>query len=375
MTEITLTLPRAELDRALSHLARIVERHNTIPILGNIRLALSGGALTLTATDLDIEARAELAAPDATGADETTMPAARLAEIVRKIAADKVRLSWVAGGSAATLTGGRARFQIQTLPATDFPDISACYMTHHFTMPAKALARLIDDTAFAISNEETRYYLNGIYLHLAEGDDGPILRAVATDGHRLSRADALAPQGAEGMPGIIVPRKAVGEIARLARDAEGDAQIALSTTKIAVTIGATRYLSKLIDGTFPDYGRVIPTNNDKRATLDREAFAAAAARVATISSERGRAVKLDFADGRLRLSVRNPDAGEAADEIDADYESGPLEIGFNAAYLAEILAHLGGETVRLDLNEAGSPTIFRPTADSVRLVVLMPMRV
>ena len=375
MTEITLTLPRAELDRALSQLARVVERRNTIPILSNIRLALADGVLTMTASDLDIEARTELPAPNAAGADETTMPAARLAEIVRKIDDDQVRLSWVPGGHGATLTGGRARFQLQTLPATDFPNLDAGDMTHEFTLPAKALARLVDDTSFAMSTEETRYYLNGIYLHVAAGEDGLVLRAVATDGHRLSRSDTPAPQGAAGMLGVIVPRKSVGEIARLARDAEGDARVALSATKIAVTIGATRYLSKLIDGAFPDYARGIPTNNDKSATLDREAFAAAAARVATISSERGRAVKLEFTDSRLRLSVKSPDAGEAADEIDADYESGSLEIGFNASYLADVLTHLGGENVCIDLADAGSPTIFRPAVASARLVVLMPMRV
>lgn len=375
MPDISITLPRADLDRALSRLARVVERRNTIPILGNIRLALRRNTLTLTATDLDIEARATLDAPDAAGEDETTVPAARLHDIVRKISADRIRLTWPVGGAQVTITGGRARFALQALPATDFPDLDASGATHEFTLPAATLANLFDDVAFAISTEETRYYLNGIYLHVVTGESGPTLRAVATDGHRLARADMPAPQGADGMPGIIVPRKTAAEIARLALGSDGPAEIAVSPTKIRVTIGATRYLSKLIDGNFPDYARVIPTNNDKTAIVEREALAAAASRVATISSERGRAVKLSFRNASLKLSVTNPDAGEAVDEIDADYASAPLEIGFNAVYLAELLNHIAAETVRIEMAESGSPTLFRAASNNERLIVLMPMRV
>lgn len=379
--QVSITIERNALMRAMAHLARVVERRNTIPILGNVRLSPGDRYLTLTATDLDIEARVDVDC-EVQGSGDITVPAGTMNDIVRKIAEGApVSLGWGGTGTTVSVRSGRARFSLQALPASDFPDLTVGDMTHRFTMPAATLLALIEATSFAVSTEETRYYLNGIYLHCpTDGENGSLLRGVATDGHRLARFDAPAPEGASGMPGIIVPRKTVGEIARLAKDAmdkhgNGDIEVALSVAKIRVSAANVTLTSKLIDGTFPDYQRVIPSGNDKRATLAREAFARAADRVATISSERGRAVKLSFDEGKLRLSVTNPDAGSAEEEIEAEYDEAAIDIGFNSRYLADILAALEGDTVLVKLGDPGSPTLFQKSEADNLLIVLMPMMV
>lgn len=380
-TAVSITIDRNALVRAMAHLARVVERRNTIPILGNVRLSPGDRYLTLTATDLDIEARVDVDC-EVQGSGDITVPAGTMNDIVRKIAEGApVSLGWGGTGTTVSVRSGRARFSLQALPASDFPDLTVGDMTHRFTMPAATLLALIEATSFAVSTEETRYYLNGIYLHCpTDGENGSLLRGVATDGYRLARFDAPAPEGASGMPGIIVPRKTVGKIARLAKDAmdkhgNGDIEVALSVAKIRVSAANVTLTSKLIDGTFPDYQRVIPSGNDKRATLAREAFARAADRVATISRERGRAVKLSFDEGKLRLSVTNPDAGSAEEEIEAEYDEAAIDIGFNSRYLADILAALEGDTVLVKLGDPGSPTLFQKSEADNLLIVLMPMRV
>jgi DNA polymerase III subunit beta len=274
-----------------------------------------------------------------------------------------------------TVSAGRVNFRLQCLGEADFPDITAGTFSHSFRMPAADLLRLIERTQFAISTEETRYYLNGIYLHAVESEGEPRLRAVATDGHRLARAEIPAPDGSAGMPGIIVPRKTVGELQKLLGESEGEIAVELSETKIRFTLGEVVLTSKLIDGTFPDYQRVIPQNNEKTLTLDRESFSAAVDRVSTISSERGRAVKLALSDGQLTLTVNSPDAGTATEELPVGYEAGDLEIGFNARYLLDIAGQLGGEETVFMLADPGSPTLIRDRGDEGTLYVLMPMRV
>ncbi|MGE0231192.1 MAG: DNA polymerase III subunit beta [Flavobacteriaceae bacterium] len=273
------------------------------------------------------------------------------------------------------MRSGRARFMLQVLPAADFPDLTAGEMTHAFTISSAVLKRLLVKTQFAISQEETRYYLNGIYLHATESDGKPVLRAVATDGHRLARLETEAPEGIGGMPGIIVPRKTVQELQRLLETPDAIVDIELSATKIRFTIGQVVLTSKLIDGTFPDYGRVIPSGNDKMLKLDNKAFARAVDLVSTVSSERGRAVKLSIAPDRVVLSVNNPDSGSATEEVPADYASEPIDIGFNARYLLDITGQLDTDTAVFELNDAGSPTLVHDEEDLSALYVLMPMRV
>ena len=368
-----LTISRDTLAPALAALSRIVERRNTIPILSNILLAAKGETLTLRATDLDIEARTTLpCTAEADGA--LTLQAQTLTDIVAKLPAGAA-ITLAAEGEKVILRSGRSRFQMHTLPESDFPDITAGDFSHRFEMPAATLAEMIASTQFAISTEETRYYLYGIHLHVIDSEGVGFLRAVATDGHRLARLEMPMPAGASGMPGIIVPRKTVGEIARLAKDDKGDVAIEVSATKIRLTTGATTLTSKLIDGTFPDYQRVIPAGNDKRATLDAEAFRQAIDRVSTISSERGRAVKLSLSDAGLTLSVSNPDSGAATEELTPDYDGAPIEVGFNSSYLLDVLTVLGGDTILMKLADPGSPAILQTSEGAPLLIVLMPMRV
>jgi DNA polymerase-3 subunit beta len=273
------------------------------------------------------------------------------------------------------LRAGRSRFTLQALPASDFPDLTSGEFSHRFALPAVELKRLIENTQFAISTEETRYYLNGIYLHTVDIGGAPMLRAVATDGHRLARVEAPAPEGSVGIPGVIVPRKAVNEVLKLLEDPSQDITIEISTAKARFQFGDVLLTTKLIDGTFPDYARVIPTGNDKRLVVDKEPFERAVDRVATLSSERGRAIKLAIAEGKMTLSVNNPDSGSASEEIEADYDSAPIDIGFNARYLLDIVGQLSSDTALIRLADPGSPTLIQDREDAAALYVLMPLRV
>src|SRR5580704_16989129 len=287
-----ITVERSELLKSLGHVHRVVERRNTIPILANVLLRADHSKLSLKATDLDVEVTDTIAA-EVGPSGSTTVPAHMFFDIVRKLP-EGAQIVLESSGERAALAirAGRSRFTLQTLPESDFPDLAPGEMTHRFKLPAADIKRLIDKTQFAISTEETRYYLNGIYLHAAGTAQAPTLRGVATDGHRLAQIDLVMPKGAAGMPGVIVPRKTVGEVQRLMDDNEAEISIELSQGKIRFTIGNVVLTSKLIDGTFPDYGRVIPQNNDKELIVDKKDFEAAVDRVSTISSERGRAVKL-----------------------------------------------------------------------------------
>ncbi len=374
------TVERSHLLRSLSHVHRVVERRNTIPILSNVLLRADGGSLTLKATDLDLEVT-EAVAAEIGQAGATTVPAHILHDIVRKLP-DGAEVSLDTGdGSTLALKSGRSRFTLQILPESDFPDLTTGEFPTRFSLPAEHLKKLIDRTQFAISTEETRYYLNGIYLHVVDVDGAKKLRAVATDGHRLAQAQFEAPQGAEGMAGVIVPRKAVGEIQKLVDGADGEVAVEVSDTKIRVTLPASGsggdvvLTSKLIDGTFPDYVRVIPQNNDRILKVDRGEFAEAVDRVSTISSERGRAVKLALSDGRMNLTVNNPDSGSATEELGVDYAAGELEIGFNARYLLDVAGQLETGNAEFRFADAGSPTLILDDGASDALYVLMPMRV
>jgi len=370
-----VVIERSNLLKSLGHVHRVVERRNTIPILSNVLLAASGQSLEMKATDLDLEVtEATPAAVEQAGS--TTVPAHLLHDIVRKLPeGSEVMLKTEESGDSMSVIAGRSSFRLQCLPQSDFPQLTAGSFTHTFRIDALLLKGLIDKTQFAISTEETRYYLNGIYLHAIESGGNLRLRSVATDGHRLARTETDAPIGCEGMPGIIIPRKTVSELQKLMDAPDVLATVELSDTKIRFTIGSVVLTSKLIDGTFPDYQRVIPTGNDKRLIIDRESFSRAVDRVSTISSERGRAVKLSVGNGQLTLAVNNPDSGSATEELGADYEADPLEIGFNAKYLLDVAAQLSGTNARFMLADAGSPTLIHDTADENTLYVLMPMRV
>ncbi|MFP3943799.1 MAG: DNA polymerase III subunit beta [Alphaproteobacteria bacterium] len=372
-----LTIERTVLLKSLGHVQSVVERRNTIPILSNVLIQAAADGVRFTATDLDIEIVETLEA-DVGREGATTVPVHTLHDIVRKLPdGAQVTLDYDANDERLTLQSARSRFTLACLPKDDFPSITLGELPHRFGLPADDLARMIDKTRFAISNEEPRYYLNGIYLHVTESDEGggQVMRAVATDGHRLARFEIPVPDGADGMPGIIVPRKTVTEIRKLLDDAEGIVEVALSETKIRFELADAVLTSKLIDGTFPDYARVIPKANDKLLEVEGKGFADAVDRVSTISAEKTRAVKLALSDGKLVLTVSNPDSGNATEELAVSYGAEPMEIGFNSKYLIDITGQLESDKARILLADAGSPTVVRDGEDPRALYVLMPMRV
>lgn len=370
-----LVIERSELLRALGHVTSVVERRTTIPILSNVLIKASGSELQLKATDLEREV-VETVPAQVSQSGAITVPAHMLHDIVRKLPdGSEVELTRDAERERLTITAGPSRFAVQTLAADDFPDLAAGEMTHTFEVPAADLKMLIEKTRFAISTEETRYYLNGIYLHPAQRGQTAVLRGVATDGHRLAQLDLELPKGAAGMPGIIVPRKTVHELHRLIEDGAASISMGVSPAKVRFEIGTITLTSKLIDGSFPDYERVIPKGNDKALKVSNNQFKAAVDRVSTIASEKGRAVKLNIEPEKLVLSVTNPDGGSATEELAVDYDHGKLEIGFNARYLLDISGQLESDTLKFMLADPGSPTMVRDGDDDRALYVLMPMRV
>ncbi len=370
-----LVIERAALLRSLSHVQNVVERRTTIPILSNVMLRAEGESLHLTATDMDLSmAAAEAGRVERGGA--TTVAAHTLFEIVRKLPEGaEVVLDQPPDAAELSLRAARSVFTLPALPADEFPAMDLDELEVRFAMPAADLRRLIDKTRFAISTEETRYYLNGIHLHATGGGATAMLRGVATDGHRLARIELALPAGAEAIPPIIVPRKTVAELRKLVDGVDGDVRVAVSPTRIQFVLERAVLVSRLIDGTFPDYERVIPVGNEKVAELATKAFAAAVDRVSTISTERARAVKLRFDDGRVTASAVSTEAGRAEEELDADYAGEPLEIGFNSRYILDMLAEVEGESVRMEMANPAAPTLVRDPADTGTVYVLMPMRV
>jgi DNA polymerase-3 subunit beta len=372
--EMKATIERATLLKGLSHVQSVVERRNTIPILSNVLIeATDQASLKLMATDLDLQINETVAAAvDQTGA--TTVSAHTLFDIARKLPEGaQVELSVAEG--RMTIVAGRARFTLATLPRDDFPVIAEGELPTSFELPAETLKQIIDKTRFAISTEETRYYLNGIFLHVSDEGSQPVLKAAATDGHRLARVTVQRPDGAEGMPDVIVPRKCVGELRKLLDEIDGSVGVSLSATKIRFDLGQALLTSKLIDGTFPDYSRVIPTGNDKILKIDPRSFEEGVDRVSTIATEKTRAVKMGLDKDRITLSVTSPENGTAAEEVPGDYTALPFEIGFNSRYLLDILGQLEGDQIEVHLADAAAPTLIRENDKAPALYVLMPMRV
>lgn len=369
------SIERAALLKAVSQAQSVVERRNTIPILANVLIEAEGSDVSFRATDLDIEV-VDKAPAQVERAGATTVAATTLHEIVRKLP-DGSLVSLTADTAAGRLTveAGRSNFSLATLPKEDFPVMASSEYTSNFSASAAVLRRLFDKSKFAISTEETRYYLNGVYMHIADADGGKMLRCVATDGHRLARIDADMPEGAADMPGVIVPRKTVGEMRKLLDDDDMKIAVSVSETKVRFATPQITLTSKVIDGTFPDYTRVIPQGNTRKLEVDAADFARAVDRVATVSSERSRAVKLQLDEDRLVLSVNAPDSGAAEEELAVAYSDERLEIGFNAKYLLEIASQVDRENAVFMFNSSGDPTLMREGNDTSAVYVVMPMRV
>ena len=370
-----LSMSCSDLQNALNHVHNVVEKRTTIPILSNVLLKAHGGTLELTATDLDIEA-VDIA--DATIEQEgaITAPAQTLAEVVKKLPSlVDIHLETEPESNQLIITSGKSRFELPTLSSNDFQSMGDQPMTASFTIAAKALRRLFDKTKFSISNEETRYYLNGIYLHVFAGTEGPLLRAVATDGHRLALAEMPAPEGLTSLEGVIIPRKAVVESLRLLDGLESDVSVSVSNNIYVLKAGRAVLTSKLIDGSFPDYRRVIPQNNPSLMEVDKKAFTQAVDRVATISTERSRSIKLTLSEGLLVLAVNQIDSGKSREEVEVDYSATPIEIGFNARYIAEISQNISGEKIHYAFADSASPVLVTDPEDANVRFVIMPLRV
>jgi DNA polymerase III subunit beta len=370
------TIERGALLKALGHVQNVVERRNTIPILSNVLLSAERGQVSFSATDLDMEivdtAEAIVSVPG-----QITAPAHTLYEIVRKLpdGAD-VELKFAAGDDPRlSVSAGRSRFALPVLPAGDFPIMSGDHDGVSYQILRDDLKRLIDKTRFAVSTEETRYYLNGLFLHCLAEDGSNYLRAVATDGHRLALAEMPAPEGAMGGAGVIIPRKTIDQARRLLDDGTGYVDMTVSPAKIRFQFGNASLTSKIIDGSFPDYGRVIPKGNDKVMSVSAGVLSKAVDRVSTISAEKSRSVKMTIETGRLTLSVRNIEAGQAVEEAEIDYDNETLDIGFNARYIMDVMGQIGGDTVELRFSDASSPTLVLDPVDNGVQYVLMPLRV
>ncbi|MGZ8370758.1 MAG: DNA polymerase III subunit beta [Caulobacteraceae bacterium] len=370
-----LIIERSALLKALGHVQSVVERRNTIPILSNVLLAADKENLSFSATDLDMEIIDDaLSQVDEPG--QITAPAHTLYEIARKLpeGAD-VELRYTSDDPRLQVSAGRSKFNLPVLPAGDFPAMSQDGLSERMTLETGDLMRLIDKTRFAISTEETRYYLNGLYLHTVNDGGVTKLRAVATDGHRLALAEMPAPAGAAGLPGVIVPRKTVQEARRLLDDAPEGVELSISVQKVRFEFGHAALTSKVIDGSFPDYLRVIPTGNTKVLIVDNKLFAQAVDRVATISAEKSRSVKLAIEPGKMTLTVRNMEAGQAVEEVECDYDGEAFEIGFNARYLLDVADQIQGETAEFRFADPASPTLVLDPTDAGVQYVLMPLRV
>ena len=373
-----LTISRDYIIESLGHVQSVVERRNTIPILANVRLdANDDEKLHLTATDMDL-AIIESQKANVSQNGATTVSAHMLYDIIRKFAAgSEVKLSLIGNNDKLQIESGRSRFELTCLPVEDFPVMSEGDLPHKFEISASDLRRLIDKTGFAISTEETRYYLNGIYLHAAQNNGSSVLRAVATDGHRLAQVDTELPAGSEQIPGVIIPRKTVSEVRKLI-DGSPDASlvmIALSDTKIRLAFEGAILTSKLIDGSFPDYERVIPLSNDKFMQVVKTDYTNAVDRVSTIATEKSRAIKITLESSTIKLSANNADTGAATEELDAQYKDEKIEIGFNSRYVLDMAKQIKGDTIEFKLSDSASPTLVRDPEDEETVYVIMPMRV
>ena len=365
-----ITIEQAALLKALAHTQSIVERRQTIPILANVLIETADNSILLKATDNELEIAEQLPA-SIEEAGAVTIPAHKLYDIVRRLPdGSQVGLSLSEETSQVNIVSGRSKFALACIAPEGFPTMAKEDTPFSFDLSAEDLQALINKTSFAVSLEETRYNLNGIYLH----EKKEALVAVATDGHRLACAKTALPEGAKGIPGVIVPRKTIGEISKLVTEATDTIHIALSNNQIRFKIDKIELSSRLIDGTYPDYEKVIPTGNDKTLQADAKVLSNVVERVSVVS-EKSKGIKLSLAPNLLKVSAAATDEGFAEDELDTTYSGEEMDIGFNYRYLLDILAQIKGQNVKIGFQDSISPVILQDTDDQNALFVLMPMRV
>lgn len=369
------TIERSTLLKTLSHMQSVVEKRNTIPVLSNVRIEAMADGISFKATDMDTEIT-EIVDAKIAEKGATTAPAHMLYDIVRKLSdGSEVEILFPDDKGQLTISSGRSKFSLSCIGVEDFPVISGDKLPTQFSIAKEELKDVIDRTKFAVSTEETRYYLNGIYIHAKNEGETKVLRVVATDGHRLACVESPLPQGAEKMSGVIIPRKTVAEVRKLLDDTGvEEVSVALSDNKIRFSMEDIALTSKLIDGTYPDYERVIPTDNDKELELSVKELAAAVDRVSVVA-ERTRAIKVLTSKNKIIITTSSPDLGSAVEELEAKYDSGNFEIGYNFRYLLDILNEVKGDSVRISFADGSSPSVIHDTSDASAIYVLMPMRV
>ena len=354
--------------KPLQQVIGVVERRQTLPVLGNVLLNASKRNVKLTATDLEVELQAQVTV-NVSEPGDITLPARKLLDICRTLP-EGAELDISVKQDRALVRSGKSRFTLSTLPATEFPAIDKLKNPRKFSATEKDLHNLIERTSFAMAQQDVRYYLNGLMLEPALG----VLRAVATDGHRLAMCALQADVGEEVEQQVIVPRKGVQELHRLLDSADSPVQIEIGTNHIRITTDELRFTSKLIDGRFPDYQRVIPKNADKQLTINRELLRQALTRTSILSNEKYRGIRLDISKNNIKIQAHNPEQEEAVEEIDAVYDDDPMVIGFNVTYLLDVLNVIGTDEVELFLNDANSSAlIHKPGSEDCHYVV-MPMR-
>lgn len=364
-----LSISRDQLLKPLQQVCGVVEKRQTLPVLANVLLVVDGGKLSLTGTDLEVElvAKADLAGEFGDG--EITVPARKLLDICKSLPASaeiELRLD----GQKLTLKSGKSRFTLTTLPANEFPNLEEGIGAFSFTVAQKALRKLIDKTSFAMAQQDVRYYLNGMLFEVA----GDRLRTVATDGHRLAMCDADARTDSADRMQVIVPRKGVHELARLLTEDEGDVTLTLGTNHIRATVGNVSFTSKLIDGKFPDYERVLPKGGDKIVLANREELRQSLQRASILSNEKYRGIRLQLTPDLLRVQANNPDQEEAEEDVTVEYAGASLEIGFNVQYLMDVLGVLETPTAKITLGDANSSALMQDADSAAALYVVMPMR-
>lgn len=368
-------IERAILLKTLSHVQSIVEKRNTIPVLSNVKIEALGDSISFKATDMDTEIT-EITDAKIIEQGATTAPAHMLYDIIRKLSdSSEVELTFPDEKGQLNIASGRSKFSLSTIAVEDFPVISGDELPINFTIAREELKDVIDRTQFAVSTEETRYYLNGLYIHAKTEGQTNVLRVVATDGHRLACVESPLPNGAEKISGVIVPRKTVAEVRKLLDDTKAEViSIGLSENKIRFLLEDVILTSKLIDGTYPDYERVIPTDNDKILEIKVKDLSSAVDRVSVVA-ERTRAIKLITGKNHVVLTTSSPDLGSALEELEAKYEHEALEVGYNFRYLLDILAEIKGDDVKISFSDGSSPSVIHDTSDASAIYVLMPMRV
>ncbi len=367
-----------DLLKALSHIHGIVEVRHTLPILSNIILEAKDDKLILSSTNLDIYCSDKIKA-EVLKSGEVSVSAITFFEIIKRLpSGSEVLMIMEEGENEIRLTCGRSKFNLSTLKTDDFPIISDNDLSTNFVLSADELIRIIDKTKFAVSNEETRYYLNGIFLHKAERNSIQFLRAVATDGHRLAQYDIPLPQGAEDITGIIIPKKTIYELRKVLDDANGDVSVSLNENKIKFSFNDLKVVSKVIDGTFPDYTRVIPQKNDKNFKTNNSELKDAIDRVSAVAANeesKSKAIKFCIENNSLSLSVESQSKGSANEMIDVNYSGDKVDIGFNSKYIIDICNEVDGDEISISLSDSISPAIILDKTDENLFFVLMPMRI